>query len=82
MGNFDGNVFGGRIEMNRGLGVIRVKGILDANKIHIETTEVLTGGKAQPVFDGFVMERRMVLEISGKAANGQPAKGLVSMVKQ
>jgi hypothetical protein len=76
---FDGSVFGGTVVANEGHTEIRVKGLVEANHVGFQTTEVIKGGKIALKFEGFVLDRRMILQISGMAPNGKPTGGMVSL---
>ncbi len=77
IGKRDGDTFRGTIWQDRGKLEARVEGVIDGNAISFHTKQVVQGQHRALRFDGFILENRLVLQVSGVAVGGGPASGIV-----
>lgn len=76
----EGNAVKGRMWQERGkpsAAELVVEGKLDGNYIQLKRVKVVKGKPRDLRFAGFVMEDRLVFQVSGVAVNGHPAGGVV-----
>lgn len=77
VGTCDGNAVKGRMWQDEGKVEMVVEGKLDGNFIEVKTVKLAKGENRNLTFTGFVLEDRLVFQVSGVTPKGQPARGIV-----